>query len=156
MIEEDRRLSEPKAFAEGFDEALADESRAQRAAPLALHGGHDRPLVAPGAHGPVQRQIRIDIERRAVVADPVADRHAHTGNWPRAGPDLGLPGAGRGLDAEIVEYGNQDVPQVVEIGFQSQLQAIQGKDRINGGLTRCMQHAAAAAIDPAHRPAPGP
>jgi len=27
MIEEDRRLSEPKAFAEGFDEALADESR---------------------------------------------------------------------------------------------------------------------------------
>jgi hypothetical protein len=58
-----------------------------------------------------------------------------------------------GQDGEIVERRNQDVVQPIEEVLNAEAVLIEGQDRVDGKLTREVEHAAAAAVDPVDRPA---
>src|SRR5262245_60616892 len=153
MAEEDRGVAQLELLLAMVDENLPDMGHARRAVPLARQRGHW--LVAgPGANMAERQQVGRDVEKRPVPADPVAHRRADAADHPTAGPDAGPARPRRRRHTEIVERPDEDVLQAIEKRLHAEVEPVERQDGIDGQLTGQMKETAAAAIHPAHAPAP--
>src|SRR5439155_9664633 len=79
--------AEPELAAERLDEPLPDGRRPHRGPPLALHRRHRQFAVAAVGDALEQFHVRVDVQGRAEIGDPVVDRDADVGDPAPAGPD---------------------------------------------------------------------
>src|SRR5579871_1518658 len=78
MIGEHRRALEGKNRGEVFEQPLAHKGRTKRTPSFAHQGGHGFQLLRITADDAEWEQVRIDVQHRAEVSDPIPDGHADT------------------------------------------------------------------------------
>src|SRR5262249_26776469 len=145
---------ETKVLAKTLHESLTDHTGPHGTAALAHQAGHRRCAGSAPAHQLEQLQIGTDVDPGAEVAHPVMHRQANGCKRPGADPDTRPAERPFALNAKLLQESSNHLVKSLQVSWNSQPQAIEGQDRVEGELAWQVEQAAAATIDPTNRPAP--
>src|SRR5579864_746862 len=105
-------------LAKMLQQALPHMRGPQATASFPLQGGHRLPFFAPPADQAERLQVWVDIEREAVIGNPVVDGNTDAGNRSGADPDARTIPVRLTTNVKVSEKCLNYFTEAIDVGLQ--------------------------------------